>query len=183
MPDSIQYTQHDSRSAAAMRDVLLSVYQDSYGAAVDLSDPFFTLDAFSDRLSGHLAAPGYRLVLASINDHDVAGYCYGYPWEAGKSLFDRTAEPVDSEYREAAKAGDVLFICEIMVRPHYQRRGIAAALHANYISDRTQQFVCLLVEPRNTPAYTAYKAWGYNQIGTFIPDPSHPYDVMIRPLP
>ncbi len=182
MPEPATLTRHDADGAQAMRPTLLDIYQEAYGAVTDLSDPFFTLAEFERRLDAHLSRPGFRLILAAVEDKPV-GYFYGFPWAGGGStLLDSTVEPVADEYRRAGTQGRVLGICEIMTRPAFQRRGIAAAMHEAYLADREQDYVSLLVEPHNTPAYHAYLSWGYRQIGVYVPDPSHPYDVMIRPV-
>jgi ribosomal protein S18 acetylase RimI-like enzyme len=182
MTEAVRLSRHDATSAATMRDELIAVYQDAYGAAFDLSDPFLTPRAFGERLDGHLARAGFLLVLATVEDQPV-GYVYGYPLPPETRWFETMTPPLVPAHANALAAGQFLAINEIMVRPGYQRRGIAAAAHAEYLAGRTQRHVTLLVLATNTPAYTAYRSWGYRKLGVLVPDPNHQFDCLIHDLP
>lgn len=181
MTEAVRLSRHDATSAAAIREDLIAVYRDAYGAAFDLTDPFLTPRAFSDRLDGHLSRAGYLLVLATVAARPV-GYVYGYPLPAESRWFEAMTPALAPTHSNALAAGEFLAINEIMVRPAFQRRGIAAAAHAEYVAERTQRHVTLLVAPANDPAYSAYRSWGYRKLGELAPVPSHPFDCLIRDL-
>ncbi len=178
---TVRLSRHDATEAAAMRDTLVAVYVESYGAARDLTDPFFTPQAFSDRLDLHLSRPGFTLTLARAGEEAV-GYVYGYPLPPQTRWFHGITPELPGPLRRALAAGEILAINEIMVRPRCQRRGIAAACHAAYLANRPHRYATLLVAPDNTPAYTAYRSWGYRKIGVITPHPDHRFDSLALPL-
>jgi ribosomal protein S18 acetylase RimI-like enzyme len=60
---------------------------------------------------------------------------------------------------------------EIMVRPEWQRRGVARTVHAELLSRRPEQRATLLAQPDNAPAQAAYARWGWRKVARLKPFP------------
>ena len=64
-----------------------------------------------------------------------------------------------------------------------RRRGYARALHDAMLRDRSEERAALLVLPDNVPARTAYRAWGWYQLGELQPFDDAPiYEAMLLEL-
>lgn len=168
--------------AQPLADQLADIYDEHYAA---LNDPFHGRAAFLDRLAGHLRAPDYLLVAAWDEPPDVlVGYIYGYPLQAGTGWWTTTLTPL-SEADTWEDGRRTLGVNELNVRARYRRQGIATRLHQEYLCERDGfERVTLSVDPDNSPAYSAYRSWGYQFLAKDKPLPNSPvYDDLILPLP
>jgi len=160
MIDKVSVRHYDA-DTAAVQDELIALYEAVWLTGWKDNDPFFSLERFVDRLGKHLAAPGFELVTARLDD-PLIGYVYGC-----------------SRARE-----DKFIVCELMVSPAYQRQGIARRLHDELLDGRSEQTAQLLVEKDNHPAQAAYRSWGWHKAGDLQPFADAPnYDVMVIELP
>ncbi len=180
MVSRLVLTRHDAASATVLRARLVEVYRDGSTPA-ELADPFLSPAAFDKRLDGHLARSGFRLVVAEVDD-EIAGFLYGYRLPPNTQWFNGLTPALDAYHAHAVASGDMVTINELMVRPRRRRQGVAAALHDDYVADRAERHVTLLVEPANVAANAAYRHWGYHKLGTLAHDPHHPFDALARQL-
>lgn len=180
MPDGLVIARHGGAAARALRSSLVEVYR-AASTPEELADPFLCVEAFTERLTRHLANAGYLLVTATSGDR-LVGFLYGYTLGVDSRWFVGMQPPISPECERPLRAGKVLAICEINTVPECRRRGVATACHAEYLISRPEQYATLLVSPDNGPAYAAYAAWGYHKVGVLAPDPAHPYDAMVKPL-
>lgn len=161
------------------RQILLDVYAEIYAAK--LADPFFSVPRYWERLEAYASRPGFGLVIGSLDDA-VIGYALGFTLPAGSGWWRGLVDEVDPDL--VREDGTRTFaITEIMVRQAWRRRGYARALHDGLLSERTEQRATLLVLPDNTPARTAYLAWGWDRVGGLKPfDDAPTYDAMVLEL-
>lgn len=160
MNDGVSYTHHDAVAAADQRDELVALYAAVWLSGWKDTDPFFSRERFVDRLGRHLAAFGFELVTARL-DQQLIGYIYGF-----------------------SRAGEKFVVCELMVAAAFRQQGVARRLHDELLTGRPEQSAELLVEKENHPAQAAYRSWGWRKAGDLQPFADAPnYDVMAIGLP
>ncbi|WP_432829326.1 N-acetyltransferase family protein [Dactylosporangium sp. CA-092794] len=156
-------------------DVYSKVYQDS------LSDPFFSVERYWERLEAYASRDGFSLVLGRVNGR-LIGYTLGYTLPKGSGWWRGLEAGVPSEFLE--EDGRRTFaLNEIMVLAEHRRKGYARILHDALLSGRAELRATLLVLPNNTPARTAYFSWGWEMVGQLRPfDDAPTYDSLILDL-
>ncbi|MEN3307758.1 MAG: hypothetical protein V7603_3960 [Micromonosporaceae bacterium] len=161
MIDGLTVQHFDPQAAAAQQDDLVALYEHVWLSGWKDDDPFFSRERFVDRLDKHLAAPGFELVTAHL-DERLIGYIYG---------FGRPKE-------------DKFIVCELMIAAGCRRRGVARRLHDELLDRRGERAAELLVEKQNAAAQAAYRHWGWYKTGDLQPFADAPnYDVMGIGLP
>lgn len=176
----IAFTHHDARSAErAMERVVLPLYEASHPDLIH--DPFHSLDRFAERVRRYMQAPGFELVVAEA-DGVPCGVALGYTLPERARWWDGLTTPVDPGL--IAETGRRTFaLCELMVHPDWQSRGIGRATHDELLTRRPEERATLLVDEDNAPAQHAYAKWGWRKIGKLQPFPDSPhYDALVLPL-
>jgi ribosomal protein S18 acetylase RimI-like enzyme len=170
----------DADQARLRLDELVAVYNDVYA---ETGNDFFGEDRYRRQISGHLGAPQWELVAAHETDQ-IAGYIYGFALPADTGWWRGLLTEVPRGFT-TEDGGRTLAISELLVRAPWRRRGIAHALHDEFLAGRTESRATLLVEPENAPAQAAYAAWGWRKVAQLRPswDGSPLYDVLVRELP
>lgn len=165
---------------AAIEDKLISLYAEVY-AQEAATDPFFSIDRFTERLHNHAAAPRWGCAFGDIDDQPV-GYAYGfartatYTWDKLVETNLSAEDLVETDTRTFA-------LCEIMVRAPWRGKGIARTLHDELMSHRIEERAHLLVEQAHPKVRAHYERWGYRWVGVAHPYPDAPrYDSMMLPL-
>ena len=176
----VALTHHDGQSAQSILDtVIVPIYEASHADVIE--DPFYGAERFAERVRGYATAPGFEMVVAEIDGRPV-GQAFGYPLPAGARWWRGLTTPVDPEM--IAETGRRTFaLCELMVHPDWQRRGVARILHDELLRHRPEERATLLVREENTAARRAYAAWGWHRLGKLrlYPDAPH-YDALVLPL-
>jgi GNAT superfamily N-acetyltransferase len=168
--ETLRITHFDTAGARAMTEALVSVYAEIYAHKAD--DPFYSVERYAERLRAHSSGPGYELVVGRI-DGTIVGYAYGVPLPAGTAWWNGLVDPLPPELIE--ETGRRTFaLNEIMVRQAWRRGGVARRLHDDLMAGRTEERATLLVEQGNAPARTAYRRWGWREIGYLQPFPDAP---------
>ena len=177
--ENLRIASHDIGAARAMADQLIALYARVY--ADKLADPFFSEERFAERFQAHTSRAGYALVTARIGD-DLVGYAYGVPLAANSAWWSGLRKPLPAEVTR--ESGNRTFaVNEIMVLREWRRRGIARRLHDELLGRRPEERATLLVEQGNVPAITAYRRWGWRQIGELQPFADSPvYASMVLDL-
>jgi ribosomal protein S18 acetylase RimI-like enzyme len=158
-------TGHDAADMHAMRAELIDVYADVY--AHELDDPFNTPDRYWERLEGYASRDGFSLMTGRI-DGQLIGYALGFRLPATSGWWRGLTTEVAAEL--TAEDGQRSFgIAEIMILKPFRRQGHAAALHHALLDGRSEARALLLVEQDNVPAQSAYRSWGYYQVGDIKP--------------
>jgi GNAT superfamily N-acetyltransferase len=169
---------YDAAQARERFDHLVAVYLEVYAGS---GDPFFGEDRYREQLSSHLTGPGFELV-AAYDEGELVGYVYGFALPEGARWWRGLLTPVPPEL--IVETGTRTFgLCEIMVRPAWQGRGIGRVLHDELLRGRNEERATLLVEPDN-PARHVYLKWGWHKLGELRPswEGAPTYDAMLRPL-
>ncbi|MCI0689343.1 MAG: GNAT family N-acetyltransferase [Sporichthyaceae bacterium] len=180
-PATVTVSHHDGSEALAVADSLIvPIYQASHLDVLD--NPFYSAQRFIDRLHGYATAPGFDMVIARAGDQPV-GLAFGYTLGSNSRWWNGLTTPVPAGF--TAENGTRTFAFnELMVRPDWQRRGVARQLHDQLLSTRAEQRATLLVRADNRPAQAAYASWGWRPVGSLQPFPDSPvYDALVRPLP
>ncbi|MEK8173506.1 GNAT family N-acetyltransferase [Streptomyces sp. M19] len=86
----------------------------------------------------------------------------------------RLPREVPARVLDLTGQGQVFAISELMVRPAWRRQGIARVLHNALLTDRPEELATILVDPKNTPARSAYYAWGWKKLGDIQPFDNSP---------
>jgi ribosomal protein S18 acetylase RimI-like enzyme len=159
---------------------LVDVYAEVY-AAKAVSEPFFSVRRFTERLDGHMAHSGWGCVVGEIGG-EVVGYAYGRP--DSEAEWREMTTVTAPEVREYGVGGDVFGLCELMVRVPWRGAGVARTVHDVLMEGRSEARASLFVERENTRARALYERWGYRPVATSQPTPdAPPYDVMVLELP
>jgi GNAT superfamily N-acetyltransferase len=161
------------------RQLLLDVYAEIH--ADRLNDPFFTIDRFDERLTGHASRNNWEAVIGYDGDEPV-GYAYGAALQTGARWWMYQLEPLAPDFTE--ETGDrTLALFEIMIRKPWRGTGVARKIHEELLSGRPEERVTLLVDARKTGTQQMYEAWGYEHIGDQKPFEDSPlYATMVRTL-
>lgn len=172
--DDLVFTVHGSKTATDQLESVVDLYRAAFEkppAEMEQGVGWLT-DAWLRRTS----TPGFRLVTAT-HDGTPIGAIYGH--QIGESCWE-SAVGIPADVTKERPGRTVAFI-DMMVRPDWQRYGVARRMHALQLADRIEERATLLVNPANTKAQAAYIKWGYGQAGTVEPVafPGKCYDAML----
>jgi len=176
----VAFTRHDSKNAEEILEgVVVPVYEATHVGVID--KPFYGVERFVERVRGYMKAPGFEVVAAVIGNQPV-GLAFGYTLPESARWWQGLTTPVESSLIN--ETGRRTFaLCELMVHPHWQRHGIAYALHNELLRHRVEERATLLVREDNTAAHNAYAKWGWIKIAKLKPYPDSPnYDALILQL-
>lgn len=179
IPTQLDTRAYDAAGARSIQDELFALYAQIYAAS--LSDPFYSVERFAERFAGHSARPGYRLITGRV-EGELVGYAYGVPLPAATQWWTglRGSFPPETTAEDGTRT---FALNEIMVDERWRRRGIAKSLHDRLLRGRPERRATLLVDPGNTPARSAYLAWGWELLGQLQPFPDAPvYDALVLDL-
>jgi ribosomal protein S18 acetylase RimI-like enzyme len=171
---------HDAPSAErVMETTILPLHTASRPDLI--GDPFYKTERFAARVRGYMRAAGFEMVVAEV-EGVPRGLALGYALPEGARWWRGLTTPVDPEI--IAETGDRTFgLCELMVHPDWQRRGIAHALHDELLGQRPEGRATVLVREDNIPAQRAYAKWGWRKIGKVRPFSDSPhYDALVLDL-
>ncbi len=162
-----------------VRQLLLDVYAEVY--ADKLADPFFTVERYDERLSLHASRNNWEAVVG-YQDSEPVGYAYGCALSPGARWWMYQLDPLPEIFTEET-GHRTLALNQIMLRRPWRGKGIAHRIHEELLSNRHEERVTLLVDPRNTGVKRLYEAWGYEHIGDQRPFPDSPlFATMLRQL-
>ncbi|MGH3116992.1 MAG: GNAT family N-acetyltransferase [Streptomyces sp.] len=166
--------------AAARSELLADLYEQAYAEKLD--GAFRSREGFLDRLSTYVQRPGFELVTADDNG-TMAGYIFGFPIAPAGTWWRGFRSDLPLYIRELTEQGKVFAISELLVHPASRRRGIARRLHDELLASRGEELATILVDPKNTPARSAYYTWGWQKLGDIQPfDNSPVFESLTRPL-
>jgi ribosomal protein S18 acetylase RimI-like enzyme len=177
----VRFQHHSAESAnEALGSVIVPLHEVSRHDL--LSNPFYSAERFAERVRGYLKAPGFGLVVASV-DGEPVGQAFGYALPANARWWQGLTTPVPKGFTD--ETGTRTFaLNELMVVPKWQGKGIAHATHDELLGSRNEQRATLLVREDNESAQAAYTRWGWRKIGKLRPFPDSPhFDAMIISLP
>lgn len=159
---------------------LIDAYADIYNTPPYVGDPFFSIDAFGERLYAAFEMPGFGVLTARV-DSRLVGYVHGVTLAADRPWWVSLGTARPSTAQVAAVRGDMFWLRELMVRSEVSNKGIGRRLHDSMISKRRESWAILTCVVGNEPAHGAYLRWGYKILGEVKHAPESPvYDVMIR---
>ncbi|GAA2473113.1 hypothetical protein GCM10010388_77120 [Streptomyces mauvecolor] len=179
-PTTAELIRYNRDQLDAIRPTLVSLYGEVY--AKEMADPFFSIERFEDRLSGHASRPGWEAVVA-YDRGEAAGYAYASPLPERTGWWTHMLTPLpEDQTRENGQRTLALF--EIMVRSPWRGTGLAHRIHEELLHGRPEERVTLLVDPTHAKVKALYESWGYHNIGDQQPFPDSPvYATMLRTLP
>jgi ribosomal protein S18 acetylase RimI-like enzyme len=172
-------TRHNGQGLRNQKDDILAVYREVYAERLD--NPFFHPDRFWDRIERGSHRNGFRLVTGHIHG-ELIGFTLGSVLPANTSWWQGFKGTPDPDL--VRETGTRTFgINELQVRPAWRRRGYAKAMSKALLDGLTVERVTLLVRAENTPAYTAYRSWGFHVVGDMQPFADSPrYEAMMKVL-
>lgn len=176
---SLTLRRYNQEHLDEVHPLLIEVYTQVYADVLD--DPFFSVERFSKRLSGHASSPRWEAVVGYEHEEAV-GYAYGSPLPANTGWWSRANPPLDDTF-VAETGARTMALFELMVRKPWRGTGAARLIHDDLLRLRSEQRVTLLVEQDHPKVRTLYERWGYRRVAQDQPAPDAPaYDMMIRPI-
>ncbi|MFG2617825.1 GNAT family N-acetyltransferase [Streptomyces sp. NPDC048507] len=178
----LTFTRHAPEAARARIDELLALYADVYNVPPYIGDPFFSVATYGDRLMAAFDMLGFEVVTARLDDGTLAGYVHGVTLTPDRPWWASLAGQIPAESADAAEAGEVFWLRELMVLPTLTGQGIGRALHDEMVVGRREPWTTLTCIVDNEPARSAYPRWGYDVVGQIKHAPESPvYDAMLLP--
>lgn len=177
--DAVELIRYGKDQLDAIRPTLVALYADV--CADELSDPFFSVDRFEQRLNGQASLHGWEAVVA-YDSGQAAGYAYASVLPEQAAWWSGMLEPLPADVAE--ETGErTLALFELMVRQPWRGTGVAKRIHEELLRGRKEERVTLLVEQAHPKVKRLYESWGYANIGDQQPFPDAPiYATMVRPL-
>ncbi|MFJ8494493.1 GNAT family N-acetyltransferase [Streptomyces sp. NPDC094038] len=149
-----------------LADLYVAAYEEPPG------DEYRNREGFLARLAVDVQRAGFDMVAADDEDGDddePAGVAYGYPLHRDGSWWRGFVGVVPDEVEELTASGKVFALAELMVLPEHRRRGIGGRLQQRLLSVGHAERAVALLDPVNTEAQTAFRAWGWNRLGELRP--------------
>lgn len=180
MPDQITLRRYGADHLEAIRPTLVSLYAEIYEKEIS-EDPFFSVERFQGRLTGHSKRPSWKALVA-FDGGEAAGYAYAAALPPGTGWWSHMLDPLPEA--ETAETGQrTVALYELMVGQHWRGTGLAHRIHETLLAERTEERVTLLVESTHPRVRDLYESWGYERIGDQQPFPDAPiYATMLRTL-
>ncbi|MGW6603341.1 N-acetyltransferase family protein [Streptomyces sp. NPDC055036] len=162
-----------------IRQTLLDVYAEVYAREIT-NDPFFSVERFDSRLTGHASGAGWMCVLGEVAGEPV-GYAYGATVQPGGWWGGLVTSVGADLTQEDGQRTIGLF--EIMLRAPWRGQGIARGIHDELMGQRSEQRAALTVEQAHPKVRTLYENWGYHKVGEIKPTSDSPlYDALLLDL-
>ncbi|RCG22762.1 GNAT family N-acetyltransferase [Sphaerisporangium album] len=175
----IQYC--DRSAADAFFGQMVEMFAVVWGAPPYAGNPNFSADTFAVRLRDAMKIDGFEVVTGHADGRFV-GYAYGLTMPTDWPWWTALGDARPPEVLEAAEAGQVYWLRELMVLPDQTRQGFGRRLHDEAVARRTERWTALHCIVGNEPAYSAYLRWGYRILGRMHGVGDAPtYDVMLLP--
>jgi hypothetical protein len=167
-----------------VRQLILEIHAEVRGEFGMMSNPFYAVERFDERLSGYASRPGWEAVIGYEADEPV-GYVFATPLGPNTLWWSTMREPLPHEYtRETGTR--TLALNEILVRRRWRGTaggGTSRRLHEELLAGRQEQRVTLLTNPALSEGRlkAVYESWGYKDIGPQQPFPDSPvFATMVR---
>lgn len=129
---------------------------------------FHSGERFAQRLRAYCGRPGFEHLLALAPDGTPVGQAFGFALPAGTAWWEGLQDPVPPGLtREDGRR--TFALAELMVLPGRRRHGLGRRLHDTLLAGRTERRATLLVRTDNTAARTAYRRWGWQEVGPLRP--------------
>jgi ribosomal protein S18 acetylase RimI-like enzyme len=181
MARAARIERYDAAGALGLRDDILPVYAAAHDDLIQ--DPWFSPERFWGRLvTLYLPGRDFELVVGRLGPR-VVGYAFGSPRDESAALWADVRRALPA-HRLPGGSPPVYVFREFAVHPRHQRQGRGRALHDALLATRPEPLAHLLVRQDNVPAKSAYRSWGWRDIGPKQPFPDSPvFDAMVRELP
>lgn len=168
---AVAFMRYDAGSAdGVMETVVVPVYEASHADVI--SDPFYSAARFAERVRGYMKAPGFELVTATAGGEPV-GLALGYTLPAGARWWSGLTTPAEPGMTDETGAR-TFALCELMVVPAWQRRGVAHALHDELLGRRREERATLLVRETTHPRSRHTRGGGGRRQANSGPTPTLP---------
>src|SRR5262249_9143738 len=142
--------------AEGLFGITAEIHAEIYSEPLFENHPFFSENAFRQRYEMALGQPRFELLVARVDGREI-GYMYGYAlrpevgwWDAVEWSADmRASQPGGYTSEDGSRT---VVIPEVLVRLPHRRKGIARAMHDEFLSGRKEQRAGLRVLPNNLAA-------------------------------
>ncbi|WP_373313112.1 GNAT family N-acetyltransferase [Streptomyces capillispiralis] len=152
--------------ASRWRDEITDLYVEVFSAP-----PFVWCDDEGchqrNRLSRLMLTEGFTLALA-VTGSTLIGFVYGAPVPSQQQrgfLPDRVVRRF---------AGPAFHVTDFAVRQDFRFLGVGRSLHDSILSDRSEKWATLAVQPQAGVSISIYERWGWRKIAQHHPDAEGP---------
>lgn len=179
---TVEVRHYSADQLSDIRKFILDIHTEVRHRDFGLSGPFYDVEQFNNRLNMYATRPGWTAVIGFEED-EAAGFCFGVALASENRWWSPMINELPAEYtRENGRR--TVALQEIVVRKQWRGRGVAWQIHQEWLHQRSEERVTLLVNPTagNGSVQAVYEAWGYRKIGDQQPFPESPvFACMMRP--
>lgn len=180
---TVEVRHYTAAELSEIREHILDIHVEVRHYDFGLTGPFYDRDRFDERLTSYAARNGWTAVLGWENNEPV-GFCFGVTLAPDSLWWNSTTPPLSAEFTHETGQRTVA-LNEIVVRKPWRGRGIAWQLHEAWLTQRPEERVTLLVNPKagDGRVQALYEAWGYRKVGDQQPFSDSPvFAAMVRPV-
>ncbi|MFE2410811.1 GNAT family N-acetyltransferase [Kitasatospora sp. NPDC059408] len=164
-----------------VRQAILDLHVEVRGDFGLMHLPFYSVERFGERLTGHSSRDGWEAVIGYDGGEPV-GFCYVVPLGPTTQWWSSMITPVPEGFTTETGQRTLAFN-EIAVRSAWRGKGVSKQLHDEVMSGRTEERATLLVDPNAADGKlkAVYESWGYSEAGSQQPFSDSPvFSVMMK---
>jgi ribosomal protein S18 acetylase RimI-like enzyme len=144
------------------REALHAVYCAALG-----KDPDAARNWVDDILPRHARQADFAFRAAVDDDGEIIGFAYGYTGAYGQWWTDRVAVDMSDEARREWLDPPHFEVCELMVRPRAQRRGLGTRLLDAVLAAQPNDRALLSADPTSPTAAPFYRKHGWEVVSVW----------------
>lgn len=136
---------------------------------------------FLNRLTGDIRRPGFAMVIAETDG--LVGCAFGFPVRGDGFRWLGFDGELLRSFEQLTESDSVFAITHILVRPHPENQTLGRRLQERLLDDQHASLGATLVDQADHPALTAFRAWGWQDIGEIWRPTDHTmFRVLVLPL-
>ncbi|MDX6312918.1 MAG: hypothetical protein QOF44_2382 [Streptomyces sp.] len=126
---------------------------------------------FLHRLAGDVRHPGFAMLVAE--SPALVGCAFGFPVRRDGTWWRGFHGALPQNVEQLTASGQVFAITGILVHPSERDHGLTARLQQQLFTDHKAKLGATLVDQANRTAFTAFRSWGWREIGEVHKPPGH----------
>lgn len=180
-PSAVPLRRVNRRLVEDLRQDLADLYVESCETEPGEDYRSRSREDFLNRLTGDIRRPGFAMVIAETED--LVGCAFGFPVRSDSFRWLGFDGELLRSFEQLTESDRVFAITDILVRPHPQNQTLGRRLQERLLGDHQASIGATLVDQADHPALTAFRAWGWQDIGEIWRPTDHTmFRVLVLPL-